>query len=199
MILEILQYAHSEKQALDNLWANPCEESKSCWAALCKKNLKYISDFMQQYGWPSEAQYGREVENAAFLMVQHGDAGGLFGHEETLTIANEKQKILTAMQEGQANPGYVAFVTDRICWNRKEPQLYGTVPIADYPTQLPDTLEQRRASMGLQETQAQYLSRMAGGDSIPYRKIFDPTASAFESSLSCFVPAMPKSLFKAIE
>ena len=108
-----------------------------------------------------------------FLIVQHGDAGGLHS-ESTQHSTNVLQKeILSSMTSQGANLGYVAFLTDRIKHRNGEPQLYGTVPNANYPIENPENLQDRRSQMQLVETFKEYHERLSAGDKVPYKKFMN--------------------------
>lgn len=174
---ELIALHRTELQLLRPLQHKPTQEDKERWAHQCLTNLENVHQFVSNHGWPGAAQYGEEVENAAFLMAQHGDANMLLDLSENPQIVEMQQDILSAMEAGNAQSGYVAFLTDRICRNQGEPQFYGTQlmhpDIENYEThiQAPENLNTRRDAMGLGETHEAYLERLENGDTIPFRPL----------------------------
>ena len=64
--------------------------------------------------------------------------------------------IVQAVQENEVPPSYFAFLTDRILYNQREPQQFGTVfdwdendEISPWTIEDEENVDQRRASVGL--------------------------------------------------
>ena len=109
------------------------------------ENAARLSEILEQYGWPGSDLVGADGADAAWLLVQHGDA-------------DLQQRALELMRESP-DPGVsaadIAMLTDRILVERGLPQLYGTQfqfvdgKLVQDPVDDPDSVEVRRAEVGL--------------------------------------------------
>lgn len=165
-----------ERQALGALMQDGNDaDRKAKWMQICQENLNIVTDFVQQYGWPSQSKCGIGAETAAFLMVQHGDANTALD-KKAHAEATQKQAVLLGIMQQEATPGFTAFVTDRVLRNSGKPQRYGT---QFYPRSIieniedPAHLDERRLAAGLGETHSQYLTRIQAGDKLPFRKLIE--------------------------
>ncbi len=161
------------------------DQLKNAWSETCLDNLKIVHSYVKQHGWPSAATHGAKAEHAAWLCAQHGEANFTLPRDKWNGITAIQGEILDAMRKGNAEPGYTAFLTDRVRRNKGEPQLYATqiAPHPDFPDRLklvesPETLDQRRMNMGLGETAEQYMKRLktefdVGLSPLPFRKVIE--------------------------
>lgn len=98
-------------------------------------------------GWPTHSMVGRQAADAAFLILQHSPSDAF--QRTSLPL------LQTAARAGEADPGNVALLTDRILTHDGKPQLYGTQfrivdgELIPYPIENLELLEQRRGSAGL--------------------------------------------------
>jgi len=187
---ELLQHQYEERQLLDTLMKQPSAENKAAWADCCQENLQRVHGYIAEHGWPNRDTFGGLVENAVFLMVQHGDARGLKGEENLQHATALQEELLATMQHDGASKGYVAFVTDRIRHNRGEPQLYGCVPDPFYPIEDKERVDQRRLDMGLKETLSEYHHRLSEGDKMPHRAVAEasfqpPGTTGMDNTAPC--------------
>jgi hypothetical protein len=122
-----------------------------------------LGEIVAAHGWPGPSLVGEKASNAAFLIVQHSPSEAF--RKEMLDL------MRAAAVVGEARLSDVALLTDRVLTGDGEPQLYGTQfhivdgELVPYPIAEAETLEQRRAEMGL-TTMADYvkaLSKMYGG------------------------------------
>jgi hypothetical protein len=122
-----------------------------------------LGEIVAAHGWPGPSLVGEKASNAAFLIVQHSPSEAF--RKEMLDL------MRAAAVVGEARLSDVALLTDRVLTGDGEPQLYGTQfhivdgELVPYPIAEPETLEQRRADMGL-TSMADYvkaLSKMYGG------------------------------------
>jgi hypothetical protein len=78
-----------------------------------------LREIVDEHGWPTYDLVGEEGEDAAWLIAQHSDLDPDF-QAEALEL------LRAAVAEGQASPGNLAYLEDRVRAGRGEPQLYGT-------------------------------------------------------------------------
>ena len=119
-----------------------------------------LKEILAEHGWPTYDLVGEDGEDAAWAIAQHSDQDPAF-QREALELLRE------AVEAGQASPGNLAYLTDRVAAGAGEPQTYGTqvgcgpdgpqpaTPLAD-----PDGVDALRAEVGLPPL-ADYLAEMA--------------------------------------
>lgn len=108
-----------------------------------------VEDILEEYGWPSKFQIGREGQSTLFFVIQHAS---IETQEKYLPL------ILRAYQEGEAKGEYVALLTDRIAGAKGKKQTYGTQVAMDkekgvmYVLPIEDTekINEKRADLDLQ-------------------------------------------------
>ncbi|HYN92749.1 MAG TPA: DUF6624 domain-containing protein [Pilimelia sp.] len=118
-----------------------------------------LKRIVAEHGWPTIPLVGKDGEDAAWAIVQHADADPQF-QRDMLPL------LRAAVARGQASPGNLAYLEDRVAVAQGRPQQYGTqmacgptgpqprTPIADEAR-----VEQRRAAAGLPPL-ADYLKEM---------------------------------------
>ncbi len=119
-----------------------------------------LKEILAEHGWPTYDLVGEDGEDAAWAIAQHSDQDPAF-QAEALEL------LRVAVEAGQASPGNLAYLTDRVAVGAGEPQTYGTqvgcgpdgpapaTPIADE-----GAVDQRRADVGL-PPMADYYAEMA--------------------------------------
>lgn len=119
-----------------------------------------LAEIIQQHGWPTFDRVGEDGEDAAWAIAQHADLDPGFQR-----CALEHLRV--AVEAGQASPGNLAYLDDRIQAAAGEPQRYGTQvacteagPVPATPLSDPSAIERRRAEAGL-PPYADYLAEMA--------------------------------------
>jgi hypothetical protein len=116
-------------------------------ASLDKENTERMKQIVAQIGWPTIAKVGRDASVASWLLVQHADHDPDF-QEECLNLMKK-------CSSEDVRPVDVAMLTDRICVNRKQPQIYGTqfqqIDGKHVPREIADHehVNERRQLMGL--------------------------------------------------
>lgn len=125
-----------------------------------------LAEIIAQHGWPTFDLVGEDGEDAAWAIAQHADLDPGFQR-----CALEHLRL--AVDAGQASPGNLAYLDDRIQAAAGEPQRYGTqvactnggpepaTPLAD-----PGAIERLRAEAGL-EPYDDYLAEMAAVCALP--------------------------------
>lgn len=119
-----------------------------------------LKEIVQEHGWPTFDLVGKDGENAAWLIAQHSDLDLAF-QQEALEL------LRAAVADGQASPGNLAYLEDRVAVAKGDPQTYGTQtrcgadgPVPATPIRDEAGVDERRAASGLQPL-ADYLSEMA--------------------------------------
>ena len=114
---------------------------------------------VEQYGWPTITLVGKEGEDAAWAIAQHSDL-------DPEPQAYFLQWLQAAVDAGEASPGNLAYLSDRVAVAAGDPQRYGTQmgcgpdgPEPATPIEDEAGLEQRRADAGL-EPYEDYLAEM---------------------------------------
>jgi hypothetical protein len=78
-----------------------------------------LREIVAEHGWPTWDLVGKDGEEAAWVIAQHSDLDPDF-QAEALEL------LRAAVDDGQASPGNLAYLEDRVRAGRGEPQLYGT-------------------------------------------------------------------------
>lgn len=78
-----------------------------------------LKEIVAEHGWPTWDLVGKDGEEAAWVIAQHSDLDPDF-QLEALELLRE------AVAQGQASPGNLAYLEDRVRAGRGAPQLYGT-------------------------------------------------------------------------
>lgn len=118
-----------------------------------------LKEIVAEHGWPTISLVGEDGEDAAWAIAQHSDLDPEF---QTMAV----ELIREAVERGDASPGNLAYLTDRVAAGRGEPQTYGTQvgcgPDGPEPAPITDEaqVDARRAEVGLPPL-ADYLAEMA--------------------------------------
>lgn len=142
-----------ERDQAGRLGTGPDEEGDAA-------RTERLAAIIAQHGWPTFDLVGEDGEDAAWAIAQHADLDPGFQR-----CALEHLRI--AVDAGQASPGNLAYLDDRIQAAAGEPQRYGTQvactdagPAPATPLADADAIEQLRAEAGL-PPYADYLAEMA--------------------------------------
>jgi hypothetical protein len=108
-----------------------------------------LAEILDEHGWPTFDLVGEDGEDAAWAIAQHSDLDPAF-QREALELLRD------AVDAGQASPGNLAYLTDRVAAGAGEPQTYGTQvgcgpdgPVPATPLIDPDGVDALRAEVGL--------------------------------------------------
>jgi hypothetical protein len=83
-----------------------------------KKNLKELKKIiLENKGWPKFSEVGKDINSAAFLIVQHSDS---------VTMQLFYKDLRKCVEEGQADKSSLALLTDRMIYYLGVKQIYGT-------------------------------------------------------------------------
>ena len=132
-------------------FAQDSKEMQDLWKIIIQKdsiNLLKVKKILDQKGWVGKDKVGTQANNALFLVIQHSD---LETQKKYLPMMKE------AVTKGNANPGSLALLIDRIEIREGRKQIYGS-QIGTYPnTNIqyvlplmdPDNVDKRRKEVGL--------------------------------------------------
>jgi hypothetical protein len=132
------------------------------WLALDTANTKDLKMLLDIYRWFTISEFGVQADEQAWLLVQHADADAEF-QNHVLGILAELWPI------GETVPSNYAYLYDRVAasWMdeaKRKLQRFGTQGTcvgpglwAPLPVENPDSLDQRRASVGL-GPEAEYIA-----------------------------------------
>lgn len=87
--------------------------------ALHNKNARVLNEIIDSIGYPTIAKVGKEGSEAAWLVIQHAI-------EQPEFMKKCAQLLQIAVQENEADPKSLAYLTDRIAVFEGKPQSYGT-------------------------------------------------------------------------
>jgi len=133
-----------------------------------RDNTAWMRKVVDENGWPRIAQVGEVGSNQAWLLVQHADLAPDF-QAQCLPLLEQ------AAREGEASLANVAYLTDRVCSNQGQPQVYATqflveggvlVPERVAPPATLEAVNSRRAAMGLSTIQ-EYAKELAEFGGMP--------------------------------
>ncbi|WP_344076418.1 DUF6624 domain-containing protein [Luedemannella helvata] len=149
---ELIARMERDQEVRARIGAGPItDEVAERMRAVDDENTRWLTAVLDRHGWPRRSQVGEHAAHAASLLAQHAD-----DHPEVqrrcLGLLEE------AVRDREADPAYLAYLTDRVLRADGKPQLYGTQfwrepggggqltpqPIAD-----PANLDERRRSVGL--------------------------------------------------
>lgn len=83
------------------------------------KNAERLWKIINKIGWPAKSKVGSEANDAAMIIVQHAISLPAF-QKDCL------QYIKEAVDKGEEAKRNYAFLYDRICFNERRPQRFGT-------------------------------------------------------------------------
>ena len=140
-------------------------------AAVHERNAQQLQDIIDEVGWPGQSLVGEDGTKAAWLIALHAIGLPDFqGHCLEL--------IHQAVKQGNMLPHMEAYLIDRIRYNQRQPQVYGTIfdwdehgEMSPWPMEEPEIVEKRRKEMGLppltQSIQQMRAHALAEGNNSP--------------------------------
>lgn len=121
---------------------------------LDEDNATWLAKIVETVGWPGRSLIGEEGAHALWLLAQHAD--------QRPSLQRRCLKLLEeAVAAGEASPTDLAYLTDRVLLASGEQQIYGTQMSAHAGRFIacrvnhPETVNDRRASVGLGTIEAQ--------------------------------------------
>ena len=121
-------------------------------------NLIKVIKILDEKGWVGKDVVGAQANQTLFLVIQHSD---LKYQQKYLPMMRE------AVKKGNANPGNLAYLEDRVALREGRRQIYGSQSSKNKTTNKlhispmidPDNVDKRRAEVGL-GTMAEYAAKM---------------------------------------
>jgi len=113
-----------------------------------RANSTWLSALVSERGWPGQTLVGVDGAQAAFLLAQHTP-----DHELQRWFL---QHLRIAVQDGEAQAAELALLEDRVLMFQGRPQRYGSQftlvegELHLYEVEDPDSLDERRAAVGLE-------------------------------------------------
>ncbi len=118
-----------------------------------------LKEIVAEHGWPTIDLVGEDGEDAAWAIAQHSDLDPEFQRDAL-------ELLRSAVAAGQASPGNLAYLEDRVAVAAGDPQHYGTQvgcgpdgPAPATPIEDEADLEARREEAGL-APYSDYLAEM---------------------------------------
>ena len=134
-LLKLQQKDHDTRTRLVNE-GTLFEGYNETMAAVHEENARQLEGIIEQWGWPGHSLVGEDGAHAAWLISQHAISQPAF-QRKCLKLIRE------AVQKGEMLKKAEAYLTDRICFNERRPQVYGTIFDWDQDGNLnPWTIEQ---------------------------------------------------------
>ncbi|MFI2713807.1 DUF6624 domain-containing protein [Micromonospora sp. NPDC018662] len=128
-------------------------------------NTAWLSQIVDRQGWPRRSRVGKEAATAAWLLAQRADHDPDFQRRCLRLLAH-------TVDDGEAEPSHLAYLTDRVRRAEGRPQRYGTQfwcgpdgagPLQPQPIEDLQHLDERRRSVGLGPF-AEYASHLCQQD-----------------------------------
>jgi hypothetical protein len=83
-----------------------------------KKNREWLSNTIDECGWPGKSMVGADGAHAAWIIAQHADIN--------IPFQRRCLKLMQAAEPGEVALGDIAYLIDRICVAEGKLQKYGT-------------------------------------------------------------------------
>ena len=113
------------------------------------QHAERLEEIIDEFGWPGISLVGDDGAMAAWLVAQHAISRPSFQHRCLELLSR-------AVSDQEALPIHEVYLTDRIRFNERRPQVYGTIFDWDEDGQMSpweiedvETVDQRRAAVGL--------------------------------------------------
>ncbi len=157
-LVAILKTVHDEDQKyriqldeVEKKYGEGSPEVKAHWELISEKdsiNLVKVKKILDERGWLGVDVIGKEGNTTLFLVIQHSDLGT---QKKYLPMMRE------AAKKGDAFPGNLALLEDRIALGEGKKQLYGsqigrnetTGKFYVLPLEDPENVDKRREEVGL--------------------------------------------------
>lgn len=143
--------------------------------AMHNSNVAALQEIIAVIGYPSIAKVGKEASDAAWLVIQHSV-------EQPDFMKNCLNLLQNAVDQNEADPKSLAYLSDRIAVFERKPQLYGTQFDWDEHGELSPNLydnlvkvNERRQAIGLNslEEQTEFIRANAKQENLLAPKDFE--------------------------
>ena len=113
------------------------------------ENARELEKIIESFGWPDAKKVGEQANEAAFLVAMHA-----------ISLPDFQRKCLqlieAATERGVEPKSHYAYMADRICFNERMPQRFGTQydwdadgRMTPWTIEEADDVNKRRAAHGL--------------------------------------------------
>ncbi len=144
----VLDNDQKYRMALDSVagkYGLDSKEMEDLWKAIERHdslNEIEVLAILEKYSWPTIDMVGEEGTETVFLVIQHSP---LKVQDKYLPILREEVK------KGNAKPGWLALLEDRVATRHGGKQIYGTQVMGPYilPMIDPANVDKRRAAAGI--------------------------------------------------
>jgi hypothetical protein len=113
------------------------------------ENAERLEAIINRFGWPGVSFVGEEGAEAAFIIAQHAISNPAF-QRKCLALLGP------AVMASDVPARHEAYLGDRIRFNERRPQVYGTIfdwdehgEMSPWPLEKPAAVDERRAVVGL--------------------------------------------------
>ena len=150
-LLEMRERDQLMRRTIGERYANPDDVSQAdqeWWLRVDAENTRRLRAIVGEVGWPGRTMVGADGAEAAWVLVLHADQNPAF-QRRCLKFLEQ------AVAGGDADPEQLAQLTDRLCVNARQRQVYGTQmhmvegQIVPWPIEQLEHVDERRASVGL--------------------------------------------------
>jgi hypothetical protein len=146
---ELKRREKATEQAIAAVLTNPHPVQRVRTDDVIRDNVAWLIDVIKEHGWPGRSLVGADGSRYASLIAQLA--------EDALDLQKACQAALSdAVAAGEASAKDLAYLTDQIRLAEGLPQIYGTkfLPadrgvLRPFPIEDPDTVDLRRAAVGL--------------------------------------------------
>ena len=147
-LLDLLHRDQAKRQELverDELYLGYHPEMQ----AIHDANAEALGKILDAHGWPTVEQAGEDGAEAAWIVASHAIAQPAFQRRCRALLA-------AAAEAGDVPARHHATLVDRIRFNERRPQVYGTLldwdeegRMSPWPIEDPEGVEERRREVGL--------------------------------------------------
>lgn len=140
-----------EEQRLRSEWVDKADDPQFAAqiAEIDAQNTVWLEKIIEEQGFPRLSAVDVDGLQAVFLLIQHSPS--LEFQKKCLVLMEQ------ALQQGEADPVHVAYLTDRIRMREGKPQIYGTQGgslengvILPHPIEDEEHVNERRKAIGLE-------------------------------------------------
>lgn len=117
--------------------------------AVHRENARALEAVLDAEGWPCVSDVGMEASTAAWMIATHAIGEPEF-QRRALVLLEE------AVDDDEAHAAHAAMLYDRICFNERRPQMYGTIldwdendELSPWTIEEGEDVEDRRREVGL--------------------------------------------------
>lgn len=151
---ELVRRASEDYQLMERAHAVPARHRRDLLTKCQRENAEALRTIVGRHGWPTADLVGEQASTAALMILLHAPDRGF-----QLTC---RDLIAEAVEDGRCPVVHHAYIADHCAVEQGKPQFYGTRvdprTLRPYPVVRPESVEERRADIGLgpldQQTQA---------------------------------------------